>query len=417
MLAKVKGILNSHLYAISLYARQIAGTFILFAIAHYLSVYDYGLFSSYKNIAMFALLFANLGYSDYILVSSRANVKAVKLKISLFLFNAIVFSILISILSLGFKLENHFLFLLVISRTFFDGIFFALILPYFQASKDFKTISYINFFYSGMLSIIAIVSCVFKLSLIKFLLLNIVLGLFNFIQCTYYAKINYFLLICYLKRFYKMIDKSIFAYIGVTIAYLLYAQIPSLYVSTYLTKEEAALYFAAFTISSIIGLLITAQVQKMIPDMINASTEHVKVVINKNLKFMIIATSLVFTFMIIAGKLILGLLYGQTYYLNAYPVLLILMLGNICVAEAAVYGAYITASGNQKRKIPMQLKATAATVISLFLFHKWGVIGASCSFLLAAMYISYLYTSFTLKFLTQQEQKEYIKENTWNSKI
>ena len=37
-----------------------------------------------------------------------------------------------------------------------------------------------------------------------------------------------------------MIDKSIFAYIGVTIAYLLYAQIPSLYVSTYLTKEEAA---------------------------------------------------------------------------------------------------------------------------------------------------------------------------------
>ena len=93
MLGKVKNILNSQLYAISLYARQIAGTFILFVIAHYLSVYDYGLFSSYKNIAMFALLFANLGYSDYILVSSKANVKEVKLKISLFLFNAIVLSI------------------------------------------------------------------------------------------------------------------------------------------------------------------------------------------------------------------------------------------------------------------------------------------------------------------------------------
>ena len=104
MLAKVKDGLNSQLYAISLYARQIAGTFILFVIAHYLSVYDYGLFSSYKNIAMFALLFANLGYSDYILVSSRANVKEVKLKISLFLFNAIALSILVAILSFCFKL-------------------------------------------------------------------------------------------------------------------------------------------------------------------------------------------------------------------------------------------------------------------------------------------------------------------------
>lgn len=414
MFEKIKNILNSQLYAISLYARQIAGTFILFVIAHYLSVYDYGLFSSYKNIAMFALLFANLGYSDYILVSSKANVKEVKLKISLFLFNAIALSILVTILSCCFKLENHFLFFLVILRTFFDGIFFALILPYFQASKNFKTISYINLFYSIALSIIAVISYVFKLSLIKFLLLNICLGLFNFIQCTYYAKINYFLVINYLKRLYQMIDKSIFAYIGVTIAYLLYAQIPSLYVSTYLTKEEAALYFAAFTISNIISLLISAQVQKMIPDMINTSIEQVKFIINRNLKFMIIATSLVFVFMVFAGKLILSLLYGQTYYLKAYPVLLILMLGNICVAEAAVYGTYITASGNQKRKIPMQLKATAVTIISLFLFHKLGVIGASCSFLLAAIYVSYLYTTFTLKFLKQQSENN-IKENLCNN--
>ena len=414
MLEKIKNILNNQLYAISLYARQIAGTAVLFIIAHYLSVYYYGLFSSYKNIATFALLLANLGYSDYILVSSRANVKEVKLKISLFLFNAIILAIVVALLSYCFKLDSHFLFLLIIIRTFFDSIFFALILPYFQASKNFKTISYVNLFYSVAISIIAIISYVLKLSLIKFLFLNICLGLFNFIQCTYYAKINYFLVINHLKRFYKMIDKSIWAYIGVTIAYLLYAQIPSLYVSTCLTKEEAALYFAAFTISNIISLLIAAQVQKMVPEMIKTAVEQAKIIINKNLKFMIIVTGLVFSFMVLAGKLILKLLYGQEYYLNAYPVLLILMLGNICVAEAAVYGAYITASGNQKKKIPMQLKATVVTVISLFLFHKWGVIGACCSFLLAAIYISYLYTTFTIRFLKQQANN--IKENLCSSK-
>ena len=83
MIKKIQSILNNQLYAISLYARQISETLVLFIIARYLSVYDFGLFSSYKNIAIFCFMFANLGFADYILVSSQANVKEVKLKISL----------------------------------------------------------------------------------------------------------------------------------------------------------------------------------------------------------------------------------------------------------------------------------------------------------------------------------------------
>ena len=97
MLKTIKNILNSQFYAMSLYARSIAGTLILFVIARYLSVYDFGLFSSYKNIATFCFMFANLGFADYILVSSKANSTEVKLKISLFLTNAILIAMLICI--------------------------------------------------------------------------------------------------------------------------------------------------------------------------------------------------------------------------------------------------------------------------------------------------------------------------------
>lgn len=399
MLNKVKNIISNNLYPISLYARQIAGTLILFIIARYLSVYDFGLFSSYKNIATFCFMFANLDFSNYILVSSKANVKEVKLKISLFLLNAIFIGILIAIGSTFFNLDSHILFCLVVIRTFFDGTFFALILPYFQATKTFNTIAKINIVYAICISLIAIFSYIVKLSLYKFLLLNICLGLINFIQCSYFAKINYLLVLNHIKRFCQMVDKSIWAYIGVSIAYFLYAQIPSLYVSTFLTKEDAALYFSAFTIASVIGLLISAQVQKMMPDLINNSIENIKLILKKNLKIMLFITGGLFLFMLLFGKLILLLLYGQSYYGNAYPILLILMFGNICVAEAAVYGAYITASGNQKRKIPMQIEATAFTIIGLIILHKYGIYGAALSFLFAAIYISYRYTSFTLKML------------------
>ena len=180
MLERIKNIFNNNFYAISLYSRSIAGTFVLFLIAHYLSIFDYGLFSSYKNIAGACFMFANLGYADYILVSSQAKVQEVKLKISLFLFNAIFIGLICILCSYFFKIDSHFLFMLVIIRTFFDGTFFALILPYFQAKKDFKTISYVNLIYSIGIIIIALLSYFLKLSLTKFLLLNIGLGLINF---------------------------------------------------------------------------------------------------------------------------------------------------------------------------------------------------------------------------------------------
>ena len=402
MLGKIKNLISKNLYPISLYARQIAGTLILFIIARYLPVYDFGLFSSYKNIATFCFMFANLDFHNYILVSSKANVKQVKLKISLFLLNAIIVGILIAIGSSFFKLDSHILFCMVVIRTFFDGTFFLLILPYFQATKTFNSIAKINIVYAACISLIAIISYIFKLSLYKFLILNICLGLINFIQCSYFAKINYLLVFNHLKRFCEMIDKSIWAYIGVSIASFLYSQLSSLYVSTFLPKEQAALYFSAFTIAAVIGLLISAQTQKMLPDLINNSKENIEKILKKNLKVMLIITVGMLVFMLLFGKLLLLLLYGQSYYAEAYPILLILTLGNICVAEAAVYGAYITACGNQKRKIPMQLESTILTIIGLFVFHKLGIYGAALAFLFAAIYISYKYTKFALNLLKNQ---------------
>lgn len=399
MLTKIKNILNNQLYAISLYIRQIAGTLILFVIARYLSIYDFGLFSSYKNIAIFLFMFANLGFADYILVSSKANPNEVKLKLSIFMSNAILFGGFICLGSLFCNLESKLLFCLVVIRTFFDVVFFGLILPYFQATKKFNTIAVINIIYAFFIVVIATISYIFKLSLVKFLVLNIILGVVNFVQCSFYARINYLLFFNNFKKVIRKIDRGIWAYIGVSIAYYLYAQIPSLYVSTYLPKEQAALYFSAFTIASIVNLLINAQTQKMVPEMIKASIEEVKCIIKTNLIFILSITFSILLFMILFGKNLLYMLYGQEYYTNGYFVLIILMLGNIAVAEAAVYGTYITASGNQKKKIPMQLEATVLTFIGLITLHKFSIYGAASAYLVAAIYIAIRYTLTTNKLL------------------
>lgn len=397
----VSKIFKENLYTFSLYTRQIASTIVLLLIAKYLSIYDFGLFSSYKNIAVFCLLFADLEFSNYILVSSKANIKEVKLKISLFLLNAIFLVMIISFSSIFFKLDNHILFFLVLLRTFFDTTFFGLILPYFQATRKLNTIAKINIIYNICMSLVAIVAYVLKLSLAKFLLLNIGIGVINFLQCSYYAKINYFLVLTYIKRFFKMLDSSIWGYIGSTLTNYMYSQIPSLYVAIFLPKTEAALYFAAYTIASLVNLFSAAQAQKMLPEMINASSKDIKELLRKNLILIWTVLTGVLVFFIIFGKPILNLLYSKAYYTNSYPILILSIISNIFIANGVIFGAYMTAIQRQGAKIRMKLETSVITIIGLCLLYKYGIYGAVTSFFISSIYVTIRYAHYSFSTLKQ----------------
>ena len=408
-------ILNSNLYALSLYTRQISGTLAIILIARYMAVYDYGLFSSYRSIAIFVLMFANLSFADYILVSSKAKINEVKLKLSLFLVYAFCITFAIALFSLFFNFENHLLFILVLLRTFFDVTFFKLILPYFQAAKKFNVIAWINILYSICIMLIAIISFYLKLSLLEFLILNVILGIINFIQCSIYTRLNYFLLFQNFKRILKKIDKKILDFIGITIGTYLYSQIAPLFISTMVPKEQAALYFSSFTIANIVMLLISAQTQKMVPEMIKNTVSNIRKILYKNLRFIILVTSVLFLFMFIFGKLVLKLVYGQDYYMNGYWVLLILMLSNIALAESSIFGAHIVASNNVNKALPILLQTSGITILSLFILKNFGIYGAAISYFIASIYLAYKYTVYSNKLLKQQEQLENIKENLCNN--
>lgn len=415
MLIKIHKYINEHLYAMSLYVRQTAGTIVLLFLARILSVYDYGLFSSYKAIATFLLIIANLSFADYILVSSKAKINEVKLKLSLFLVYAFTITSLIALFSFAFNIESHVLFILVLLRTFFDVTFFKLILPYFQAAKKFNIIAWINILYSICIMLIAIISFYLKLSLLEFLILNVILGIINFIQCSIYTRLNYFLLFQNFKRILKKIDKKIWDFIGITIGTYLYSQIAPLFISTMVPKEQAALYFSSFTIANIVMLLISAQTQKMVPEMIKNTVSNIRKILYKNLRFIILVTSALFLFMLVFGKLVLKLVYGQDYYMNGYWVLLILMLSNIVLAESSIFGAHIVASNNVNKALPILLQTSGITILSLFILKNLGIYGAAISYFIASIYLAYKYTVYSNKLLKQQEQLENIKETTCNN--
>ena len=188
----------------------------------------------------------------------------------------------------------------------------------------------------------------------------------------------------------------------VNICYILYVQTPSLFVSTYLDKEQAALFFSAFTIANIIMLLIGAQTQKAMPEFIDVKYADANKLIKKECLKVFICTFTIFLFFIIAGKFILKLLYSQDYYINAYLPLLILSMGNVCYGIGKIYVTFIMAKGQTNTIWKMQIEAIIICMVTLLLFHKFGIYAATLAYLLSATHIGFRYMLKTKQLLKER---------------
>ena len=397
MISLIRNILNKNLYAVALYSRKIASAFIIFIIARFLTVYDYGLYSAYRTIVLYVLAIANLGFSEYIVVSAKQNTGLVRVKQIFFIFFGCLVLLCYCFSQCLFPLENHLLFILLLFNMFFDNTFFALALPYFQVSKKFKDISIINIVYSLTLICISIYAYIFKIGLIKFVFLNVVLGCINFIQTSIRAKLNYLELFKIIKEDFKSIlDRNLIYFALVAITILTYSQLPALAVSTILSKEEAALYFAAYNIASILFLFVAAQSQQIISDLVSSDYYKILKTIKYN-TFLVVVVNLIATlFFIIFGKILLNIIYGNEYYSNSYWILIILALVQIFSGIGGIAGTYITAQNLQKNKFYMQIEFVIITILLLLLFHKFKLTGIVITFALSQLYTSIRYFFFML---------------------
>lgn len=402
----IKKLLSTNLYTLALYMRKIASAFVVFIAARFLDVHGYGLYSSYRTIALYILVLANLGFSEYIIVSSQKKVENVALKQRFFIVFGILVALFYACFQSFFNLENHLVFALLIFNMFFDNSFFALILPYFQVTKKFKEISLINIVYAVGIIAIACISYIFKLGLTKFLILNVLWGVFNFVQSSIRIKASYIKGLIQFKEFFKSLDKSMVYFALVALTILTYSQLPSLAVSTLLSREDAALYFSAFNIASVLALVSAAQSQQIIADLMSNSYSLLKKVLKKNILFVLKINIAATLFFIVAGKPLLEIIYGNEYYQNAYFALVIPAFAQTVGSVGAVAGTYITARNMQKSKFKMQLEFVAVTFLLLAALKKFGLTGMVWTFALSQIYTASRYTIFMLNDLKKLRDKE-----------
>lgn len=403
---RLKNIFNNHLYTLSLYVRRIASAVVVFFLARFLTLHDYGLYSSYSNIASLCLLVTNMGFNEYILVSTKNKLQKIKLEVTFFLIFALIVISIILFFCPFIPLENTSIFSLVLLKVFFDNTFFALILPYFQSAKQFNTIAKINIFYGISIILIALISYYIKLQLQIFLILIVSLGIINFIQCSYFSKLKYTQIFTKYKIFLKLIDKSILYYISVATIVFIKGQLSSLYVSFVLPKEQTAIYFASWNIATILSLVSIAQIQQLCPELINKKYTQIQAIMHKNLKFIIFINLLILAFFTLFGKYVLLIIYGSWEYTRACPYLLVLTTCTLLSSIGMVFATYMTSQGYQKYKSKLQIEFLIFVSIVMLIFSRLGIWGAILTSLALEIYTCTRYFCFYIKNMKQLKIKD-----------
>ena len=252
-------------------------------------------------------------------------------------------------------------------------------------AKQFNKIAVINIVYS--IGIMAITTClyIFKLSLVIFLALIVILGVVNFIQCSVGIRINYFLALFNLKKIYKFIDDKFKYFAFVSVILITQSQLYSVCISVFMPKEQAALFFAAFNIVSIIQLFAIAQIQQIMPKMVIQGCKELKKSIIDAQKILLFVFGGLIVFFIFGGKILLHIIYSKEYYLNAYPILIILSVINL-TNIAGIYGCAVSAKGQQKQKMKIQIEILSVAVVAILLLYRFGMYGLICSFGISSTY-------------------------------
>lgn len=360
---------KDNLYGVSLYCKKTADVLALFFVVRFLSVYEYGLYSSYVAIAGWFLLPTVMGYGEYILVSENKDRAKTAAKCALFIIMACGLLVAECGFVAVYPIEMKLIFTLVLLRLFFEGITGVLILPYCQAVNKFHLISTVNMVYSAGMVVCAALTYIMGWGLAAFLTMLIGLGAAGFVILSVVAGINYIDALRHFKSNIKTVDRKIVPYIASYILGFLSGQVPILFVAMTAPREQAALFFAALAVVSVLHIIFAARVAKMTPEFMGEDWAESKARIKRNILFLGTATVGFLLMILIIGKWLILMFYGKEYYLQALPLIYIWIGATFFAVISNPLYAYLTARGKMQNIVKVRIGEIIACTLLVFALY------------------------------------------------
>lgn len=381
------------IYTFSIIARRLSSFLINLMIARIVSIQEFGDYSNYIILSTYFLLLTEMGYSEYILLKSKQNNNLNFLLTNFISLSFFTFFVITLISSLFYE---SYLLTLVLGKVYLDIYLNKLLLTHYQYKDHLKQYAYLNIGLSISLLLAIAFFWVSPISLEHMLLfIDIILLGFVFIVLK---KTNITSRFINLTKFKQYFNKEFLYYALSSITIPLYMQLPLVIMTFFVPKDDIAIFFIAYSISSVMLLVSISINQQYLPKLIHNPEVNFSEYIKAPIVLLLLFNLIVMLFFIFFGEYILIKLFNKPEYINANIFIILLMIANLFQSTSGLIALYLVSKGLMKKKFIIHLELIVISlIVSFILIPYYDLKGVAMSYILIYIYALIRYFSFTKK--------------------
>lgn len=380
-------------YTLSVLLRRGSNFILNIMIARVLTVQEFGEFSQLTIIAIYLLLVTEFGYNEYILVKAKKN-NNLKFLLSNFFIISIITFIILSLI-LGIFHQSEFIYLILL-KVYLDSYLNKLILTYYQYENKFNIYSKLTIFYSLSLLSLSYYLYLNHLSLYCTLIIINILLLLMTIALVKKSNIEFRMI--NLGKIKEYINKEFtyFALSSITIP--IYMQMPLFIMIFFVSKENIAVFYLAYVISSVMLLLSVSVNQQFLPKFIHNKKVDFFIQIKIPILLLVGLNFFIFLIFLFFGEFIIINILNKSEYMNANQYILLLMLSNLFQSVSGIIALYLVVNNLMKKKLNIHIELIfISLVLSIILIYIYGILGVALSYIILYIYTFIRYTSIVVK--------------------
>ncbi len=383
------------IYTFSIIARRLSSFLINLMIARIVSIQEFGDYSNYIILSTYFLLLTEMGYSEYILLKSKQNNNLNFLLTNFISLSFFTFFVITLISSLFYE---SYLLTLVLGKVYLDIYLNKLLLTHYQYKDHLKQYAYLNIGLSISLLLAIAFFWVSPISLEHMLLfIDIILLGFVFIVLK---KTNVKSKFINLTKFKQYFNKEFLYYALSSITVPLYMQLPLVIMTFFVPKDDIAIFFIAYSISSVMLLVSTSINQQYLPKLIHNSEVNFSEYIKPPIILLLLFNLIVILFFIFFGEYFLSELFDKPQYIEANIFIILLMIANLFQSISGLVALYLVSKGLMKKKFFIHIELIIiAFLISFILINNYSIIGVALSYIFLYLYTFFRYVTIVNKMI------------------
>jgi O-antigen/teichoic acid export membrane protein len=271
-----------------------------------------------------------------------------------------------------------------------DTFLTKLLFTYYQYKQKFNIVATINIFYCICVGVLLVFLQFSKLTIENILMILNFFIFINILLFIYKSNLDFKQL--NVRKNLSTVDKDIWYYGFSSITIPLYMQMPLFIMTFFVEKEEIAIFYLAYTISSVMLLVSISINQQYLPKVIHNKNKPFFSIIKFPIVLLILFNILTYLFFYFFGHETIEIILNKPEYIKSNELILWLILSNCFQSISGLLALYLVSKNLMKEKLYLHLEMIIiGLILSIIFISNFSLYGVIITYLFIYSYSNLRY--------------------------